>query len=202
MDSKTKEILQKFSAQKVELALELGGIRSMSKKLKGDIKTYNKKFSVLDDLVRDLSNEAQGLDKRTEKFYQEVQDIKKSGQRQAKDLGIKLGFITTTTPKTIAIIKEGLSNYIDFEDFDLITSNQLVKQGKPNVEIYEYALSKLKISANEAIAIEDTKANQSSANLCGIDCYLFPGEYATINCEDMLGKNFITEKLELSKILD
>ena len=89
MDSKTKEILQKFSAQKVELALELGGIRSMSKKLKGDIKTYNKKFSVLDDLVRDLSNEAQGLDKRTEKFYQEVQDIKKSGQRQAKDLGIK-----------------------------------------------------------------------------------------------------------------
>ena len=122
--------------------------------------------------------------------------------KACKDLGIKLGFITTTTPKTVAIIKEGLSNYIDFEDFDLITSNQLVKQGKPNVEIYEYALSKLKISANEAIAIEDTKANQSSANRCGIDCYLFPGEYATINCEDMLGKKFITEKLELSKILD
>jgi hypothetical protein len=31
---------------------------------------------------------------------------------------------------------------------------------------------------------------------------LFPGEYATINCEDMLEKKFITEKLELSKILD
>jgi len=88
-EAKIEELKQLFSTEKVELALELGGIRSMSKKLKGDIKTYNKKFSVLDDLVRDLSNEAQGLDKRTEKFYQEVQDIKKSGQRQAKDLGIK-----------------------------------------------------------------------------------------------------------------
>tara|TARA_R110000772_G_scaffold258201_1_gene375320 strand:- start:334 stop:702 length:369 start_codon:yes stop_codon:yes gene_type:complete len=89
MDSKTKEILQKFSAQRVDLALELGGIKSMSNKLKGDIKAYNKKFSVLDDLVRDLSNEAQGLDKRAEKFYQEVQEVKKSGQRQAKELGVK-----------------------------------------------------------------------------------------------------------------
>ena len=122
--------------------------------------------------------------------------------KTCKALGLKLGFITTTTPKTIAIIKEGLSSYIDFEDFDLITSNQLVKQAKPNTEAYEYALNKLKISANEAIAIEDTKANQSSANLCGIDCYLFPGEYATINYEDMLAKKFIIEKLELSKILD
>jgi len=88
-EAKIEELRQLFSNQKVELALELGGIRSMSKKLKGDIKAYNKKFSVLDDLVRDLSNEAQGLDKRTEKFYQEVQDVKKSGQRQAKELGIK-----------------------------------------------------------------------------------------------------------------
>ncbi len=88
-EAKIEELRQLFSNQKVELALELGGIRSMSKKLKGDIKAYNKKFSVLDDLVRDLSNEAQGLDKRTEKFYQEVQDIKKSGQRQSKELGVK-----------------------------------------------------------------------------------------------------------------
>ena len=114
--------------------------------------------------------------------------------KTCKALGLKLGFITTTTPKTIAIIKEGLSSYIDFEDFDLITSNQLVKQAKPNTEAYEYALNKLKISANEAIAIEDTKVNQSSANLCGIDCYLFPGEYATINYEDMLAKEIYNRK--------
>ena len=88
MDSKTKEILQKFSTQRVDLALELGGIKSMSSKLKANIKSYNNKFSTLDDLVRDLESEAKDLDKRADKFYQEVEEIKKDGQRQAKDLGI------------------------------------------------------------------------------------------------------------------
>jgi len=105
-EAKIEELRQLFSNQKVELALELGGIRSMSKKLKGDIKAYNKKFSVLDDLVRDLSNEAQGLDKRTEKFYQEVQDIKKSGQRQSKELGVK--FDNTPIGKEINSIETSI----------------------------------------------------------------------------------------------
>lgn len=89
MDSKTKEILQKFSTQRVDLALELGGIKSMSSTLKANIKSYNNKFRTLDDLVRDLESEAKDLDKKADKFYQEVEEIKKDGQRQAKDLGIK-----------------------------------------------------------------------------------------------------------------
>ena len=85
--SKEKNI--KVNLEKVELALELGGIKSMSSKLKANIKSYNNKFSTLDDLVRDLEGEAKDLDKRADKFYQEVEEIKKDGQRQAKDLGIK-----------------------------------------------------------------------------------------------------------------
>ena len=122
--------------------------------------------------------------------------------KRCKELNLKLGFITTTTPKTIDIIKKGLANYIDFEDFDLITSNQIVTQVKPHSEVYEYALEELGVSANEAVAVEDTKINQSAASLVGIDCYLFPGEYATVNYEDMVGNIFISETLELSKILD
>jgi beta-phosphoglucomutase-like phosphatase (HAD superfamily) len=150
-------------------------------------KIHNDKQEIFEDLVKNGIEPRSGCPEAV---------------KACKALGIKLGFITTTTPKTIAIIKEGLSSYIDFEDFDLITSNQLVKQVKPNAEVYEYALDRLKVTANETIAIEDTKANQSSANLCGINCYLFPGEYAPINYEDMLEKKFIIEKLELSKILD
>ena len=120
---------------------------------------------------------------------------------KCKESGIKVGFITTTTPKTISIIKEGLTNYIDFEDFALITSNQIVAQVKPNPEVYKYALKQLEVSASEAVAVEDTKANQSAASLCDIDCYLFPGEYATVNYEDMAGNNFMSERLELSQVL-
>jgi FMN phosphatase YigB (HAD superfamily) len=113
-----------------------------------------------------------------------------------------LGFITTTTPKTIAVIKEGLTNYINFDDFDLITSDECVNLQKPNPEAYEYALRKLEISASEAVAVEDTKTNQSAASLCGIDSYLFPGEFATIDYRDMAEERFIPEMLELSKLLD
>ena len=122
--------------------------------------------------------------------------------KKCKKLGLKLGFITTTTPKTIAVIKEGLTNYINFDDFDLITSDECVNLQKPNQEAYEYALRKLEISASEAVAVEDTKSNQSAASLCGIDCYLFPGEFATIDYRDMGEEKFIPDMLELSKILD
>ena len=121
--------------------------------------------------------------------------------KKCKELGIKVGFVTTTTPKTINIIKEGLSNFLDFEDFDLITSNQKVTFDKPNPEVYKYALKELGISANDAVAIEDTTVNQSCAVESGIECHLFPGEYATIGHKDMFGKKFISEKLEFSKII-
>ncbi|MDB2535518.1 HAD-IA family hydrolase [Amylibacter sp.] len=121
--------------------------------------------------------------------------------KKCKELGIKVGFVTTTTPKTINIIKEGLSNFLDFEDFDLITSNQRVALDKPNPEVYEYALKELGISANDAVAIEDTTVNQSCAVQSGIECHLFPGEYATVGYKDMVGKKFISEKLEFSEII-
>ena len=60
--------------------------------------------------------------------------------KRCKELGIKVGFITTTTPKTINIIKEGLSNFLNFEDFDLITSSEKVSFDKPNPEVYKFAL--------------------------------------------------------------
>ena len=87
------------------------------------------------------------------------------------------------------------------KDFDLITSNQKVTLDKPNPEVYKYALKELGISANDAVAIEDTTVNQSCAVQSGIECHLFPGEYATIGHKDMFGKKFISEKLEFSKII-
>ena len=77
-----------LSEVKVELALELGGIRKMASQLKTDIKAYNQKFSTFDDLVRELNNEAESLDKRTERFYQEVDEVKKEGLAKGKELGV------------------------------------------------------------------------------------------------------------------
>ena len=77
-----------LAQHEVNLALELGGIRAMASKLKTDIKAYNQKFSTFDDLVRELNNEAESLDKRTERFYQEVDEVKKEGLAKGKELGV------------------------------------------------------------------------------------------------------------------
>ena len=50
---------------------------------------------------------------------------------------------------------------------------------KPSSDIYKHALSYFDITAEQAIAIEDTEANQEAALKEEIICYLFAGEYAT-----------------------
>jgi len=75
--------------ERIELALELGGIKTMSSKLKANIKSYRKKFDTLDVLVRDLKSEADKLDDRVYLFYKEVEKIEKEGKKQAAALGIK-----------------------------------------------------------------------------------------------------------------
>ena len=107
-----------LSAQKVELALELGGIKSMASKLKTNIKSYQKKFSVLDDLVGEISSEAKELDGRVDNFYKEVKAIEVEGKKSAKELGVN--FFDTPIGKEVnsintsiligelGVIKEGL----------------------------------------------------------------------------------------------
>ena len=88
-----KSVMTKLSFQKVELAVDLGGIRKMSSQLKTDIKAYNQKFSTIDDLVRELNNEAKVLDKRAESFYAEIKELEREGRAKAKELGSVLGIV-------------------------------------------------------------------------------------------------------------
>ena len=61
----------------------------------------------------------------------------------------------------------------------MITTKSDVGKEKPNGEVYKFALSKIEVSAEKTIAIEDTEINQQAALENGIQCYLFAGEYAT-----------------------
>ena len=121
--------------------------------------------------------------------------------RKCKDNGGKVGFVTTTTPYTIDIIKKSLSNYINFEDFDIITSCETVSKPKPSSEVYEYVLSQLKLNSEQTIAIEDTKVNQKAAIGSGIVCYLYPGEYSNFDYDDINNSKFISDGEMMPKLL-
>ena len=113
----------------------------------------------------------------------------------------KVGFVTTTTPYTIHIIEKSLSNYINFEDFDIITSCETVSKPKPSSEVYEFVLSQLKLNSEQTIAIEDTKVNQNAAIESGIVCYLYPGEYSNFDYDDINNSKFISDGEMMPKLL-
>ena len=96
----------------------------------------------------------------------------------ARAAGLRIGFVTTTTPRTIAMIRQALSGHIDMSDFAVITSKEDVLREKPDGACYELALSRLGIAARDALAIEDTVASQSAAIAAGIRCHLYTGSYA------------------------
>ena len=99
--------------------------------------------------------------------------------RVCRQKDIKIGFITTTSQRNIESLAQALDQHVDFEQFDLITTKSDVSKEKPNGEVYKFALSKIEVSAEKTIAIEDTEINQQAALENGIQCYLFAGEYAT-----------------------
>ena len=91
---------------------------------------------------------------------------------------IKLGFITTTTKETIEIIKDSLSRYIDFNNFDLITYEKDCSKKKPHPDIYNFAINNLNVAKNNSITIEDTPVSYTSSKKANIKTILFPGEYS------------------------
>jgi HAD superfamily hydrolase (TIGR01509 family) len=99
--------------------------------------------------------------------------------RVCKQKDIKIGLITTTSQRNIESLTQALDQHVDFEQFDLITTKSDVGKEKPSGEVYKFALSKIEVSAEKTIAIEDTEINQQAALENGIQCYLFAGEYAT-----------------------
>ena len=90
---------------------------------------------------------------------------------------IKIGFITTTNKLTLDLIKDNLSEYIDFSKFDLITSDEDVSNRKPHPDIYNYALEKLNLDRLNSISIENTIESCDSSIKADLCTLFYPGEY-------------------------
>ena len=90
---------------------------------------------------------------------------------------IKLAFVSSTSTNNINSILYSLRNSINKEDFSFVGNSKLVKKFKPNPAIYLLALKKLKLKANDCLAIEDTQESLNSAKRAKIKCIIFPGKF-------------------------
>ena len=69
----------------------------------------------------------------------------------------------------------------------------VVAKAKPNPDIYQKALSDLRLHAQDCMAIEDTVASMNSALAAGIACIGFPGAFA--EAQDFKGAVIVTDEL-------
>ena len=106
---------------------------------------------------------------------------------------IKLAFVTSTSKNNINSILFSLRKSINRKNFSFIGNSNLIKNLKPNPDIYLLALKKLKLNSTECLAIEDSQESLNSAVNAKIKCIIFPGKFH-------LNKNFKNAYKKLSKL--
>ena len=89
---------------------------------------------------------------------------------------IPVGLVTTTYPENIHAIVDGTQGALSLDSFAVAISRDDVARGKPDPEAYEIALEKTGISAQDAIAIEDTASSVLSAKQAGVPVIATPGD--------------------------
>jgi HAD superfamily hydrolase (TIGR01509 family) len=96
--------------------------------------------------------------------------------QDAKNKGLKIALVTTTSQENISLLIEALRPNIQATDFDLIVDASNVEHPKPDKAAYTFALEKLGEKPDDCIAIEDNLGGVEAAIAAGLDCVAFPGE--------------------------
>jgi HAD superfamily hydrolase (TIGR01509 family) len=96
--------------------------------------------------------------------------------QNAKNAGVKLAFVTTTSQTNISQLFNALAPEIEPTDFAVITNADSVERSKPDADAYLFALEALGEPAAEGIAIEDNLGGLAAAASAGLSCVAFPNE--------------------------
>jgi HAD superfamily hydrolase (TIGR01509 family) len=95
---------------------------------------------------------------------------------RAKRDGHQVGFVTTTSAENIAALLTALSPEVSADTFDIVVDGSSVTSGKPDPEVYRYALAQLGENADAAVAIEDNPGGLAAALSAGVACVAFPNQ--------------------------
>jgi HAD superfamily hydrolase (TIGR01509 family) len=92
-----------------------------------------------------------------------------------RQAGIQVAFCTSTAIENVNGIGAALSGLLPFERFATIVTSDKIERPKPAPDAYRYCLQQLGLTADEAIAIEDTPASLTAAKTAGITTIATPG---------------------------
>lgn len=101
--------------------------------------------------------------------------------RGAKQAGMRLGVVTTTSPANLSALFGALAPGLDADDFDVVVSAGDVEEPEPDPAAYRYALQRLGEDAAACVAIEDNVGGASAAAAAGVTCVAFPNENTALH---------------------
>jgi len=88
--------------------------------------------------------------------------------REAHAQGLKLAIASTTTLENVTALLRNTLGEDSIGWFAVFACGDMVPNKKPEPDIYEYALARLGLSADECIAIEDTESGLAAAQAAGL----------------------------------
>ena len=93
----------------------------------------------------------------------------------AREAGVRVGFVSTTSPDNVAHVLDAISDEIDAEAFDLVMDATYTTERKPDPDPYLTALRTLGATPLDTLVIEDNEDGVQSAVRAGLSCLAFPG---------------------------
>lgn len=118
--------------------------------------------------------------------------------RGAKDSGVRLGFVTTTSPANVAALFAALAPQVTADDFDVVVDADAVDAPKPDPAAYRFALERLGEDAASCVAVEDNAGGVRAAAAAGVACVAFPNENTAGH--DLAGAQRSVDHLELDDL--
>ncbi len=96
---------------------------------------------------------------------------------QARQQGLALAIATTTTPANVEGLVQAIWGLPATKVFDVLAAGDEVVTKKPAPDVYQLALQRLGLTADQAIAFEDSRNGLVSAKAAGLRVVLTPGIY-------------------------
>ena len=136
------------------------------------IRFYLEKFNTDFEKPENFDDFVKGLHASKTKFYTQLMAEGKIPLRvgverlinEAKATGMRMAVVTTTTPENVTALLENTLGADSESWFEVIAAGDIVPAKKPAPDIYEWALEQMNLTADDAIAFEDSSNGiQSSA---------------------------------------
>lgn len=149
------------------------------------IKFYLEKYNTTFAKPENFDEFVKGLHAAKTKFYTQLMAEGKIPLRpgveslinEAKQSGMRMAIVTTTTPANVTALLESTLGADSESWFEVIAAGDIVPAKKPAPDIYDWALEKMKLKPEEAIAFEDSSNGIKSSAAANVKTIITINEY-------------------------